>query len=79
MIRVAGTVVVSEQVPPFDGPNFTLATPIDRSVAKFTVAFRPTRSVRYGIRVSCAAGGGGGVADADDGDRLPATSNAFTV
>ncbi len=51
-ILVAGTVVDGVQEPPAStAPKRTDAVAEDRSVPKFTVACRPTRSVRYGARV----------------------------
>ena len=66
-------------MPPLTGPNLTLAVLIDRSVAKLTIALRPTRSVRYGYRVRLEDGGGGAVTGAVCGEVLPAMSSACRV
>ena len=74
LVRVAVAFVVGVQLPaPSTAAYFTVAVVAERSVAKLTATWLPTRSVRYGARVSCGANGA--VAPAGD----PASTTAATL
>ena len=80
--RVGTTVVVSVHVPPVPtGPKTTEAVVEERSVPKFTMTWRPTRSVRYGALVRWASKATGVVTEtaADRGEMRFATSRARTA